>query len=247
MLDTSARSADAPLPGAADSSSPGRPAGLPRSPVPRRFTAPGWLDIRLVLGVALVLASVVIGAVVMSAADHRQRVWVAGRDLAVGTTVQDGDLTVAAVALAGSGTHYMQAGEPVAGKVITRPLRAGELLARADLGPPSGGASVTVPIVSGNAPRLQRGERITLWLTTRNCRGVVVISGVAVQDLRTSGGGALSSGAGLGIVLRLPDAQAASLIGVLDLPDSVLRVGVLAADQPAAEVSPNLNSCGGRS
>ncbi len=55
------------------------------SPTPRRVATPSWLDRRLLLGVALVLASVVIGARVVGAADDTTRMLSVRRDLAAGT------------------------------------------------------------------------------------------------------------------------------------------------------------------
>ena len=44
-------------------------------PAPRRVRPPRWLDLRLVLGVLLVLASVLLGARIVSAADVTVPVW----------------------------------------------------------------------------------------------------------------------------------------------------------------------------
>ena len=54
-------------------------------PTPRRVRPPRWLDLRLVLGVLLVLGSVLLGARVVGAADATVPVWAAAGDLAAGT------------------------------------------------------------------------------------------------------------------------------------------------------------------
>src|SRR4051794_32919907 len=51
-------------------------------PTPRRVRPPRWLDLRLVLGVLLVLASVLLGARVVGAADATVPVWAVTGDLA---------------------------------------------------------------------------------------------------------------------------------------------------------------------
>src|SRR3712207_4756406 len=51
-------------------------------PTPRRVRPPRWLDLRLVLGVLLVLGSVLVGARVVTAADATVPVWSARSDLA---------------------------------------------------------------------------------------------------------------------------------------------------------------------
>ena len=62
------------------------------SPTPRRVRAPKWLDLRLVAGVVLVLASVLLGARVISRANASDSVWAASRDLAPGTVLSADDL-----------------------------------------------------------------------------------------------------------------------------------------------------------
>src|SRR3954468_16062952 len=61
-------------------------------PTPRRVRPPRWLDLRLVLGVLLVLGSVLLGARVVSAADATVPVWAATGDLAPGTELTADDL-----------------------------------------------------------------------------------------------------------------------------------------------------------
>ena len=71
-------------------------------PTPRRVRPPRWLDLRLVLGVLLVLGSVLLGARIVSAADATVPVWTAVRDLAPGTELRADDL-VAVVRTGASG------------------------------------------------------------------------------------------------------------------------------------------------
>ncbi len=58
-----------------------RSAEQPAAPVARRVRPPRWLDLRLVLGVLLVLGSVLLGARVVGAADATVPVWAAAGDL----------------------------------------------------------------------------------------------------------------------------------------------------------------------
>ena len=66
---------------------------------PRRVRPPRWLDLRLVLGVLLVLASVLLGARVVSAADATVPVWAVTGDLAAGTQLSADDLVAVDVRL----------------------------------------------------------------------------------------------------------------------------------------------------
>src|SRR5690242_1627018 len=68
-------------------------------PVPRRVRPPRWLDLRLVLGVLLVLGSVLVGARVLSSADATVPVWAASGDLAAGTALTADDVVAVDVRL----------------------------------------------------------------------------------------------------------------------------------------------------
>ena len=65
------------------------PAAVPSAVRSRR---PGWRDPRLWVGVALVAASVVLGARLLAAADDMVTVWSAGSDLGAGERLQPDDL-----------------------------------------------------------------------------------------------------------------------------------------------------------
>ena len=77
-------------------SSTGLPS-VPPSPVPRRVRTPGWLDLRLVLGVVLVVGSVLVGAAVVARAHTTRPLVTAARDLAAGTVLSADDLAVVRV------------------------------------------------------------------------------------------------------------------------------------------------------
>ncbi len=139
--------------------------------MPRRLVPPRWLDARLIGGVVLVLVAVLLGSVVVSSADRRQPVWSLSRDVAAGTVLTGADLRPVRVQLGAAASRYLDADVAVAGRTVHRSLRAGELLAAAELTDPEPGVTVTVPMQPENAPEISRGERITLWLSTKTCRG----------------------------------------------------------------------------
>src|SRR5258706_4578033 len=72
-------------------------------PTPRRVQTPSWLDPRLLLGLALVLGSVLVGAKVVTAANHSYRMLAVNRDLAAGTVLSAGELSTVHVRLSSSG------------------------------------------------------------------------------------------------------------------------------------------------
>lgn len=151
------------------------------SPPATRLRSPSWLDRRLVLGVALVLVSVLLGARTLSRADTTQLVWSANRDLAAGTVLQDGDLTLTKARLFGKSARYVAGDKPV-GYVVQRAVSAQELVPVDALVAPGGSVArreVTVPVLAGHLPPdLRRGEQVDLYVTPDD---------KAVQRGRTAG------------------------------------------------------------
>ena len=88
------------------------------SPSPRRVKAPSWLDLRLVLGVLLVLASVLAGAYLIGAAAHTDRVLAVTHDLSAGSVLHPGDVTRVSVRLDGDWSldRYLDADAEVSGQ-----------------------------------------------------------------------------------------------------------------------------------
>ena len=177
----------------------------PASPKANRLAAPGWLDGRLVLGVLLVLVSVVVGARVLSSADRSQLVWAATKDLAVGSQLQEGDLTAVRVRLFETADRYIGAGgEAPVGYVLRRGVGAGDLLPSESLSRPEEDADfrrVTVPVEVGHfPPALADDQQVDVWLTPGDLEG----SGPAA-------GGAPATGSQTGAAA--PDAAALQLRG----------------------------------
>ncbi|MDQ1731991.1 MAG: hypothetical protein QOK10_2150 [Pseudonocardiales bacterium] len=216
----------------------------PSSPIPRRIRRPGWLDLRLIAGVVLVLTAILAGASIMSSADDRHPVWALRHDVAVGTVLQSEDLSVVQVQLGRSAADYLPATEAVAGRTVQHALRAGELVPRAEVQDPQAGVAVTIPVRPENSPRIARGDRVIFWVSTSTCKGLVLMSGVTVQDVRTSAAGALSSGAANVVMVRLPTSEASRVVGVLDLEGVVIRAGVLSAGERAGPASQQFGQCG---
>jgi hypothetical protein len=180
---------------------PARPASEPDAtsstpPAPRaRRTLPGGRDLRLALGVVLVLASVVLGARVLAAADDRTEVWALSAPLAAGTTVSAEDLVPARVALDAMDA-YVEVGTDVVGRVLTRDVGAEELLPAAALADGADAAAgdrrwVTVPVDPLHAPPgLARGERVDVYVTPADGAAlgdvevvpVLVLAGALVAD-----------------------------------------------------------------
>lgn len=144
---------------------PDQPAGgAAASPVPRRLRTPRWLNVRLVAGVLLVLVSVIIGARVVTAADQSDKVWAAAADLAAGTVLVDGDLRAVSVRLADSGGAYLLSSVDPIGRVLSSPIRSGELLPRSVLTDTSTLVDIALPVAASYVPpSLQRGQLVDVY------------------------------------------------------------------------------------
>lgn len=220
-------------------------ASAPASPAPTRFRAPRWLDLRLLLGIALVLGSVLLGARVVASADERTAVWRTTQALSAGTVITQDDVEVARVQL-GDTAGYLSAADPIVGQAATRDLGSGELVARSAIDATPPGTTITIPVSSLNSPVVQRGARVAIWVSTPVCTAVVVLPEAAVQDIADNRGG-FSASSQIGVVVRVEPDLAVRVIQALDLPDAVIRLGVL--DGPARGARgtlPDLAVCAGR-
>ena len=175
----------------------------PPGPAPRRVRPPRWLDLRLVLGVLLVLGSVLIGARVVSAADATVPVWSAAGDLAEGTVLAEGDLVAVSVRLDDAAGAYLATSTRPGGRVLARAVRAGELLPRSVLEDSTGGVQLALPVQAGYVPpSLAHGQLIDVYAVADPAVGAdaatggdvdLVLSGAPVQAVTGRGEGVLST------------------------------------------------------
>lgn len=215
------------------------------APSARRFKRPTWLDLRLIAGVTLVAVSVLVGAVLMSSADDRRPMWVASHSLAAGTVLRSADVRTVLVNLGSYGGAYLPAERAVIGRSLQQALVDGELIPADALVAPSAGVVVTVPVRPDYAPRISVGERVTLWLSTKSCRGVVLLSGAPVQDVRSASYSALGSTATTGLLVNLTAADATRVMGALDIDGAIIRAGVLANGELPAPAAGDIGTCAG--
>jgi hypothetical protein len=208
---------------------------VPTSPPARRLRTDRH-DVRLALGVVLVLVSVIAGSRLLGAAGDRVAVWSARTSLASGTTLRAEDLVVVQVAPDGL-SAYVDESTVVVGKSLTRDVAAGELLPRAALGqgPAPERRLVTVPVDPLHAPSgLARGERVDVYVspkdgTSLSADGVsvlpsLVLAGALVADPGQADPGGSSAQVGVVLDVAAKDAAravAASRGGDVDL----VRVG----------------------
>ena len=172
------------------------------APVPRRTSRPRWLDIRVIGGLVLVIAAVVIGAKVVGSSSHTSPVWAATRDLAQGTVLTAADLVPVDVNLSGNASHYLSAGAraaSVVGSGLAFPVAAGELLPVSAVQSVKPGRIVVMGVSPDRMPPgVTHGSVIDLYLTTGGATSTaevktsLVSSGITVQSVTAPASGGLS-------------------------------------------------------
>lgn len=246
----------APTSGPGDAAQP-----VPASPQPRRVATPGWLDLRLALGVLLVLGSVLVGAKVVSDASATYPVVAVTHDLAAGKVLTADDVSLRQVQLPGHGRGaYLSARSDAIGKRLDRAVSRNELLPAGAVGVPGAQVRLTVPLASGAAPALHTGQRIEVWLSSATCASVVLLSDVTVQSVHADNGSSFDTGAGgQDVVVNVAPALAGRVIQALAIDAAKLRAGILigSAALPAPPApsgaagsgspQPDVSSCGSAS
>lgn len=171
------------------------------SPTPRRLGRPRWLDPRVIGGVLLVVAAIVIGSRVIAASSRTTPVWAAEHELAAGTVVTAGDLRAVDVNLGPAGPLYLAASADPIGQTLNTRVRPGELLPAAALGAPAAGRVVVIPVAAAKfPPGVGHGSVIDLYLTVDGKNGQPPLTsplrtGLTVQTVLSPAAGGLS-GAG---------------------------------------------------
>jgi hypothetical protein len=105
------------------------------SPPARRIRQATWADPRLVIGVLLILVSLVVGARVVGAADKTQAMHSLKRDLPAGHVLTADDVQPLNARIVSKSAAYILAKKVVAGQVLLREVRKGELLSQSAVGP----------------------------------------------------------------------------------------------------------------
>ncbi len=137
-----------------------------------RIVARRRVDLRVVVGVFLMLLAVFGGATVIRHANTRTDVLVVARPVSPGQVLTDGDLRVAEVGLDPSMQGVVPASDQAAvtGRVAGQPLRPGELLSRYDLASssiPRGFVAMSIPAKPEQAVggELRSGDHVAVIAT----------------------------------------------------------------------------------
>lgn len=226
---------DGRLPSAADA-----PARLPlRTPPARRATQPRWRDRRLILGVVLVLAAVLLGARLLASGAQSSPVLVAARPLPVGHVLLPGDLTVSRVRLGSASGRYWPAADEsgLTGHPLLTTVAAGDLLPRsavATTADPQPSRVVSLPVDPARLPPLARGDLVDVFATTK---GAPAQTTAILRGALYVGGGDTGSAGSVTVRLQVPVTEAAVLVSASETASIDLVLEQPAGDD-AGDVGP---------
>ncbi|WP_298460342.1 hypothetical protein [uncultured Cellulomonas sp.] len=141
----------------------------PASPLGARLRRPGWRDPKLLVGVLMIAAAVVLGAWAVSAAEASTPVYVASQELTPGEQLDDDHVAVARVRLgAAEADRYLPATDPLPPDVVAvRAVGDGELLPRAAVAATTDlhVRPVAVPVTEAPSAGVAEGALVDVWVT----------------------------------------------------------------------------------
>src|SRR5699024_8129056 len=133
-----------------------------------RLRTPRWKDPRLIVGIVLVVASVLMGAVLVSRLSETTSVLVARSAIVPGEPITAEDLTTVELRLGDQTDHYVGTLEAIPeGAVALRTIRSGELVPMSAIGQAAEVPlrPVVIPVDAAVAESVVPGATVELWHT----------------------------------------------------------------------------------
>lgn len=200
------------------------------SPNPRRRRV--VLDVRLVIGLLLVVASVAATTLLVGAADARIRVYAAGGDLAPGDRVGVDDLVERSVALDGAEGLYLGVGDlPDGGFVAAQPVAAGQLVPVSAAGSVDGERATSLVLrLSGPVSSVvESGSLVDVWGVAVLGQGetgtpVVLAAGATVVRVIADESLVGATGAAASVEVLVPRTRVARLLRAIASGDALAVV-----------------------
>lgn len=163
-------------------------------PDAQRARRAGWRDPRILVGIAVVAGSVLLGARVMASADDTIEVWSLRGDLPAGSVLDRSALELQRVHFSAdraSDRYFTGDDPPAESATLARPVGAGELLPRSAVRTSTGPELLEVPLslAPDDLPAtVQEGSVVDVWVTARSGarttgRARLVLDDVVVVDL----------------------------------------------------------------
>jgi hypothetical protein len=199
---------------------------LPRTTA-ARLQRPSWRDVRLVVGVVLVLLAVTLGAVVVAAAHDTIPVYAVTGGLVPGQAVTQQDVRRVDVQLGSEEAAYVAADHSIdADTFALREVRAGELLPASALGSRADVRvkPVTVPVDGSSVRTLVTGSIVDVWVNERDARSATARYGRPERRLEAATVARVpevSTGLGnvngtTGVQVMVPDDEVQELLAAID-------------------------------
>lgn len=176
------------------------------------------LDLRLIIGIAIVVITALAGFALVTAADNTTSVYAAAKSLTPGHVLHQSDLVLTDVKLGKSSTAYLSANELTQGAVVTKAVGAGELVPMSAVGTAKQVATTNV-VVQLDLPLSSDavvGSNVDVWASMAAGQGVfgppaVIISGAQIAHITEATGLAASSG-GVRVEIVVPQSKVAALL-----------------------------------
>ncbi|MFN2488806.1 MAG: RcpC/CpaB family pilus assembly protein [Actinomycetota bacterium] len=208
---------------------------------------PSWVNLRSVLGLLLFAIAFLAGQRALEGARTTVPVWRAARDLAANTELSTADLAPVDVKLpVDLLEHYAGTSVDVSGGVLTRPVRAGELIPLDWISrgvAATAGRTMTIPLSSEPAAggALREGDRVDVLATfdagDTRARTIPVVREVEVVELITTAGLVVEGESLVGITMAVTPQESARLAFAVRTGEiDIARVETAIESQPAAPV-----------
>jgi hypothetical protein len=179
----------------------------------RRLRAVRWRDLRLWVGIGLVIAAMFIGAAILSTSEQRVSVWRATSDMAAGAAVTHVEPTL--VVLGEVTGNYLVSEQEIVGR-LRQSVTTGELIPRTavtteqDLAPKR---FITVPVQLGHAPPgLMSGQVVDVWATDAEGVTTLILDQALVASVAPETGGIRTN---IGVVLIVDPAAVQPLVAAV--------------------------------
>ena len=176
------------------------------------------LDLRLIIGVVIVIATALAGFALVSAADNTTSVYTAAKSLSPGHVIKDSDLVLTDVKLGKSSSAYLDAKGLTQGAVVTKAVAAGELVPLSAVGTAKQVATTNVVVQLDLPLSLDAvvGSNVDVWASMAAGQGIfgppaVIISGAQIAHITEATGLAASTG-GVRVEIVVPQSKVAALL-----------------------------------
>lgn len=185
-------------------------------PAARRRPRWQWRDLRLWVGLALILISMLAGARLLSSSQETVTVWRASRDLAPGAVPAAEPVTVV---LGDTASAYASASAPLDGRMRV-PVSAGALIPANATAPvqTTGTRQVTIAVDPLHAPvELAAGDVVDVWATPSNGGQTTGVPSLVLPKalVLQSSPDALGVAGQLAVVIEVPEPQVSVVVAAV--------------------------------